>query len=316
MLRRCGSIGQWLVVFCLLFSPVLGQVGVRRYTDERSLEGVSREKFTFAVLGDRTGSGPDSWRIFKNAISEINQLRPDFVVMVGDVIEGGSTDPAVIESQWVEAQHILDSLQVPLFLVPGNHDIWNQVSYSVWRRILGNTYTSFNYRDCHFIILNTEEIHGTGEEGFGSQQMAFIEADIAQHRRAKQIFFFLHQPVWLLSGKIKSQWERIESLIQGLKYSVFAGHLHLMGSKLLKGNRYFISGPTGGKLRLPRNPSLGIFQHYTWVTVEGDASTVGVIEPGRIYPEELALKAYNRYIQGLFLLKGKRLHPQSLEKFP
>ena len=35
------------------------------------------DKFSFAIIGDKTGGGLDKWHIFDRAISEINSLQPD-----------------------------------------------------------------------------------------------------------------------------------------------------------------------------------------------------------------------------------------------
>jgi len=303
--HRVPLFKMGIVITLALFTPAWSQYSAHPYNDSGRLQRVSQQKFTFAVLGDRTGSGPDSWRVFDEAVSEINRLRPDFVVMIGDVIEDSATRPARIDALWNEARQHLDSLNVPLFLVPGNNDIWNRTSYAAWGRCVGDTYTAFSHRDCRFVLLNTEEIHGTGEEGFGSRQLAFIEDEIRQNRHTKQFFFFCHQPVWMFSGPLKSQWEHIESLLGGIRYSVFTGHLHVLGATQRNGQRHLIVGPTGGEMRLPRNPSLGFFHHYTWVTVEGASSYVAFVEPGRVYSETTARKAYQRYLLGKTLLKGK-----------
>ena len=60
------------------------------------------DKFTFAIIGDKTGGGLDKWHIFDRAISEINSLQPDFAIMVGDLIQGVTTDIAQLDAEWEE----------------------------------------------------------------------------------------------------------------------------------------------------------------------------------------------------------------------
>ena len=227
--------------------------------------------------------------------------------MIGDVIEGFVPNTYQIENQWEEAKTHLDLLKIPLYLVPGNHDLWNRNSYLIWRRKFGKTYYSFNYRDCHFLILNTEENFGSGQDGFGTDQLTFIKEDISQNHYKNQILIFMHQPVWLLSGKMKEEWDDIESLLDGVSYHVFAGHLHILGGKKENGKRYLMVGPTGGSMRFARNPSLGFLHHITWVTVQNDDCSVCFIEPGNIYPEELALKSYQLFLKGMKLLNKNML---------
>ena len=60
------------------------------------------DKFSFAIIGDKTGGGLDKWHIFDRAISEINSLQPDFAIMVGDLIQGVTTDIAQLDTEWEE----------------------------------------------------------------------------------------------------------------------------------------------------------------------------------------------------------------------
>src|SRR5689334_6056871 len=60
------------------------------------------ETFHFVVVSDRTGGHRP--RIFSQAVEQINLLQPAFVVSVGDLIEGYSTDRNDVTRQWKEFQ--------------------------------------------------------------------------------------------------------------------------------------------------------------------------------------------------------------------
>ncbi len=305
MFRIYKILFQWSFSMTFFISTAFSQVNPNPYNEIKNLDSIPRDKYTFSILGDRTGSGPDSWNILDKAVFEMNQLQPDFVIMIGDLIEDNSSDSPIIENKWNTAFQHIRAFQMPFFMVPGNHDIWNQTSYRVWKEIMGDTYFSFDYNNDHFLILNTEEKHGTGEEGFGSQQMTFVMNDINSHRQSDPFFIFLHQPVWLLSGQLKNDWDKIESMLHGVDYSVFSGHLHVLASKYIDEHQYTIVGPTGGEMRLPRNPALGLFHHYTWVTITESRFSIAFIEPGRVYSEETALKVYDIYLQGMNLFMDR-----------
>lgn len=49
--------------------------------------GEPRNDFRFSILGDRTGGARPG--VYEQAGREIDQLQPDFVMHVGDLIEGG-----------------------------------------------------------------------------------------------------------------------------------------------------------------------------------------------------------------------------------
>ncbi len=263
----------------------------------------TQDTLRFVVIGDRTGSGPDSWSVFDRAVRDVNQGRPAFAVAIGDLIEGAS-DRRILREQWIEAKRHTDSLCVPLVLVPGNHDIPNPQGYAVWNATAGSTYFSFDNSGCHFLILNTEETHGTGEPAFGSQQLAFAETDIRRNRAARRIFVLMHQPVWMTNGAHRSQWARLDSLLPDGRTTVVAGHLHAMGLRRENGMEFVLQGATGGKLRLDRNPGLGFVHHTTWIAVEDETDHLFFLEAGgEAVPETIALGAYDLYLKGMQLFR-------------
>jgi hypothetical protein len=297
--RRSAFLFLWLLAV-----PLPSQNPTLPARLSRPLPAVPPGKFSFAVIGDRTGTGPEGWPIFDGAVSDLNQLRPDFCVMIGDIIES-APDRAGLLRQWDEAERHLNSLRLPLLSIPGNHDIPGPQAYSLWKERMGETYRSFDYRGCHFLLLDTEESQGTGEPGFGSRQLDFAERDILGTRDAAHFFVFMHRPVWIENGALKSQWAKLESLLPKTGTTIFAGHVHALAMKRLEGRSYVILGPTGGRLRLERNPALGMLTHITWVTVEDGTCTLAFIEPGRVLSEKTALDAYDRYMNMFLLLKGQ-----------
>ena len=57
------------------------------------------DNFQFAVIGDRTG-GSDPQGIFSRSMDQLNLLQPEFVINVGDLIEGYSDDKAELNAEW------------------------------------------------------------------------------------------------------------------------------------------------------------------------------------------------------------------------
>src|SRR5690348_9031376 len=79
----------------------------------------------FVILGDRTGSVQPG--VYEQVWREVVAARPDFVVAVGDTIEG--LVDAKAAGEWQEWRGIVKPYtQIPLFLTPGNHDIWSDLS--------------------------------------------------------------------------------------------------------------------------------------------------------------------------------------------
>src|SRR5215475_13420609 len=81
--------------------------------------------FRFAIVSDRTGGARAG--VFERAVEQLNILQPEFVISVGDFIEGYTEEPEEITKQWKEFNSFVGKLEMPFFYLPGNHDISNPV---------------------------------------------------------------------------------------------------------------------------------------------------------------------------------------------
>ncbi|MBQ0086574.1 MAG: metallophosphoesterase, partial [Bacteroidales bacterium] len=82
------------------------------------------DTYKFVVLPDKTGGSETG--AFEKALEEINRIAPDFVINVGDLVEGFVSDVKFSEPQWADMKQRLSKLEVPFFLVGGNHDLSSQ----------------------------------------------------------------------------------------------------------------------------------------------------------------------------------------------
>lgn len=109
----------------------------------------------FVVIGDRTGLARPG--VFEQALRQIKLLQPDFILSVGDLIEGYSDDAAAIDREWAEVDRAIAAAGIPFIHTPGNHDIDNAVTAAAWDRLRGPRHYSFTYKSALFIVLNTED---------------------------------------------------------------------------------------------------------------------------------------------------------------
>src|SRR5690242_3522967 len=75
----------------------------------------SESFFRFIVLSDRTGGHIPGE--FEKAITEIASLKPDFVINVGDLIEGYTDNEKELIQQWQEVDGMIAKLGVPFLFV-------------------------------------------------------------------------------------------------------------------------------------------------------------------------------------------------------
>ena len=114
------------------------------------------DNFQFAIIGDRTG-GANVQHTFDLAMNQLNLLQPEFVINVGDIIEGYTRNKAELNEQWKEAESMTAKLEMPFFLVRGNHDVSYPEAREVWKDRHGPSYYHFVYRDVLFMVLDSED---------------------------------------------------------------------------------------------------------------------------------------------------------------
>ncbi|MHC4544515.1 MAG: metallophosphoesterase family protein, partial [Planctomycetota bacterium] len=149
------------------------------------------DNFQFAIVSDRTGGHRPG--VFADAVEKLNLLKPEFVVSIGDSIEGYTHDEAEIARQWDEFDILVNRLQMPFFYVPGNHDISNTTMAKKWQERLGSSYYHFVYRDVLFLCLNTQD---GSSRWIDDQQMRHFQKVLKENRNVRWTLVFMHQPMW------------------------------------------------------------------------------------------------------------------------
>ena len=117
---------KWTLLFSLLFfiSPSFAQSG-----------------FKFAHVSDTHIGSNNSEEDLERTVHDINN-NPEikFVILSGDITDFGS------DTQLVVAKTILDSLNKPWHIIPGNHDAnWSESGTNSFKKIFGNETFDFQY---------------------------------------------------------------------------------------------------------------------------------------------------------------------------
>jgi len=258
----------------------------------------SGNKFTFAIHSDLTGGERED--IYEVAVAQLSLLRPEFIINVGDLIEGGTEDVANINAQWESFDERARRAKAPLFYVGGNHDRTGQVMQDVWQDRLGPGYYHFRYKDTLFLVLDTEDNtaarmkeindmrnyalpfaeagewekfratpYATMPENRGgnitdAQSQYMIDA-IDSNDDVRHTFLFMHKAPWLREDL--STFTAIEDALSDRPYTVFHGHVHAYQHQERRGRDYIRLATTGG-VQLPENGRS--MDHVTLVTVDDE----------------------------------------------
>ena len=240
--------------------------------------------FQFAIVSDRTGG--HRARIFSQAVEQLNLLQPEFVVTIGDLIEGNTGDAARIAAEWREFQSYVHRLQMPFFYLPGNHDIANASMENIWKEKFGRRYYHFAYRDVLFLMLNSEDRSGVAPGELSPEQVAYFRQVLEQNRAVRWTFVFVHQPIWNEAELNKNGWSDFEKALTGRPYTVFAGHIHVYRKYVRNGMSYYQLATTGGVSKM-RGPNYGEFDQFAWVTMKKDGPVLANVLLDGVFREDM-----------------------------
>jgi len=270
------------------------------------------KNFQFVIIGDRTG-GANPEGTFALAMDQINLLQPEFVINVGDLIEGYPEDRADLNNMWDEADGLLNKLEMPFFRTIGNHDVSTPETKEVWTERYGADYYNFLYQDVLFMVLNTED-------GSRPEPPENIKEDLKKYNRLKvedpeaanklleefmtseAVVAALGKPVefpekqmewikktleenknvrWTLLFMHEPCWENpsesfksIQAMLKNRAHTMFAGHLHYYDYDNIDGVEYITMGSAGASFH---HEGPGNVDHIMWVTMTNDGPQMGNI---------------------------------------
>lgn len=253
--------------------------------------------FQFAIVSDNAG-GPRQG-VFSEAVYKLNNLQPEFVMSVGDFIEGYEPTHELIDAQWDGFMTEVGNFEVPFFFVPGNHDIGKPMWAEVYHRRFGRSYYHFLYEDVLFLCLNSND-GSDYSTGFGQEQIDYVGRVLSKYTDVRWTLVFQHKPLWNDEGN--AGWKQIEQHLAGRKCTVFAGHTHNYLSQEKDGISYITLATTGGGSGL-RGSALGEFDQIAWVTMKEEGPRVanllldGILEKDVRTPET---------VRSLALFRGGR----------
>lgn len=260
------------------------------------------EKFTFGIVTDLNGEEREG--VFSVAVEQLNLLRPELIVTVGDLVEGASSHVDSIAAEYDDFDARARKAKAPLFHVGGNHDLIDPVMRQVWKDRYGAYYYYFIYKNVLFLMLDTEdhtdqrraEIHearqaaikvmdgpepekaremayfkmperGTGN--IGEEQAAYFQKVIADHPEVSWTLIFMHKPVWKREGA--GSLEPLEKSLASRPYTVFGGHVHSYSHTVKNNKDHIILGTTGGDQGADDPNS---FDHVTLVTMTREGPSI------------------------------------------
>lgn len=154
------------------------------------------EAFTFVQLCDpQLGFGGYEHDVnsFRIAVKKINDLKPDFVLICGDMVNNFD------DKSLADFNDIRAGLKPPCYWCPGNHDVGNTPTLEAlkkYRDFFGRDFYSFEHKGYTFVMTDTNIIR-VPVEGETQKQDAWIKETItAAHDKKSPVFVIGHHPLF------------------------------------------------------------------------------------------------------------------------
>ena len=198
--------------------------------------------------------------LFTRAIEHANRLKPEFVIICGDLINRPG-DPLQRE-ELLRICSMLDKT-ISIYLVPGNHDVGNiptPESITWYKDNFSHDKYSFQHKGTYGIVLNSPLIDSPEKamEAY-EEQLRLLEKQLklADAGGFKHIFVFTHHPFFLSSPDEDDQYYNIpparrETFLKmfdeyGVE-AIFSGHYHRNSYGEYNDIKMITTGPVGKPL--------------------------------------------------------------------
>ena len=173
----------------------------------------------------------------ETAVDAINTINPDFVIVSGDL-----TNEKGDSLQVVTFRRLISEISpsIPVYLVPGNHDVGNipdDSGITLYRCLYGKDYFRFKKGSLYGIVLNSSLMRNDSlAKQEGEEQDRWLNKSLARASRSgKSVVIFMHHPLFLDKPGEPTGYEnfpepeRSRYLELFKKYhvkAIFTGHLH------------------------------------------------------------------------------------------
>ena len=205
----------------------------------KSEDGVS-DMFESIMIGDTQVYSDDEIGFLRDTVVKETAGRTNakFALSMGDNVGD-------VLSLYPRYLSVMSGIGLPLYLVPGNHDINAdaedpQHSFETFKRYAGPTYYSFNYGKVHFVVLNSVTYPSTIYTSYktyhgeiSAEQMEWLAADLSYVPEDHLVVLNMHIPIVSYQDRTAEQHhvanrEDLYALLAGRPVVSLGGHTHTL----------------------------------------------------------------------------------------
>ena len=218
--------------------------------------------FSFAQMCDKQlgmGGYEHDVKTFGLAVDQINKMKPDFVVICGDLVSKAN------DQSWADFNRIKAGFKIPCHCAAGNHDVGNKPTAESLQRYpekIGKDYYTFEHKGFTFVIANTQ-LWKVPLKGESENHDMWFKEILAEAKKKDSPVVVVHYPLFVKTPGEKESYYNIPTAkrMELLKLceengvvAFMAGHTHKLvvndykGMQLVNGettSRNFDKRPMG-----------------------------------------------------------------------
>lgn len=181
----------------------------------------AQQPFKFAQVTDTHVGGATGADDLRRTVKDLNkQTDIDFVILSGDVTEFGSDEELRL------AKQILDSLHLPLYVIPGNHDSnWSESGANSFRKIFGSETFFFRHKGYMFMGTTSGPNMRMGPGQIPRENLVWMDSVFAANPDVETPLIYInHYPQ---DSSLNNWYEAIDRLKSRNTQLMMCGHGHI-----------------------------------------------------------------------------------------
>jgi plastocyanin len=232
-----GTGAVWTMAGGVLKASPLGQAMAHGATMAHGGSALRFVQVSDSHIGFDKPANTDVTGTLRAAIARIkaDPEPPAFILHTGDLTHLSKA------SEFDTLQQVMGESSLPVFYVPGEHDVLGDDGESYLQRFgkgtQGAGWYSFDRGGVHFIgLVNVLNLKAGGLGSLGREQLEWLEKDVKHLKSSTPIVVFAHIPLW----SVYPEWGwGTDDSAQALSYlkrfgsvSVLNGHIHQVMQKV------------------------------------------------------------------------------------
>ena len=177
------------------------------------------DTLVFAFLADTHIGAGTSVEDLTQCVTDINaQPQIQFAVVAGDITEFGSDD------ELAQAKEILSKLNIPWYIIPGNHDTkWSESGCNTFNRIFGASGFSFISHGILFVGTGSGPNMRMGNAQVPREDLVWLDSLMRATPKDMPVIYIVHNPM----DHSLANWDQVFDILKQRNIVLtMGGHWH------------------------------------------------------------------------------------------